>query len=317
MTRNWKLGVCCIASALLTLTVQAQTQGPFMGLKATDEPQLLAPDLIAQPFVEYNGTFSADGTLFFYTTQMPGTGVISYTEMTADGSWTAPRAAPFKSNFPEYDPLFSPDGKRLYFSSERTVNEGDEGGQSNIWYVDRQGDGWSDPVNIPLTEDADYFSSVTKTGIIYFNVWNEGDIFRAIPGEDGYEVERLPDVINGGEFNVGDPFISPDEDYIIYRGYAKERRAGEIFISFNQNGTWTTPQNLGEPINSKQHEMTPYVTTDGKIFIWASARLLEPYSLKAGELVSNQLDKQCSPDNGQLNIYYIKADFIEKLRPKK
>jgi len=89
-----------------------------------------------------------------------------------------------------------------------------------------------------------------------------------------------------------------------------------LYISFNINGEWTTPENLGEPINSSSHEMCPYVTTDGKFFIWASGRLQSYFSAKAGESLKEWQKKIQSSDNGNLNIYYRSADFIEKMKTK-
>lgn len=285
-----------------------------MGLRPTAVPQILAPDFIASNLTEYNGTFTPDGREFYYTSQMPGTSAITYTFLQNDNTWAIPKVASFASSFSEYDPLFSPDGKRLYFSSERPVLPEDEGGQSNIWYVERSAEGWSDPVNIPLTDKGDYYSSITSDGVIYFNVWDDGDIYKAIERDTGWHVERLPDEINGGKYDVGDPFISADEDYLIYRGYKQRGRAGELFISFKENGQWSTPQILDEPINSNRHEMCPYVTTDGKMFVFASARLQEEFLPQPNETLQKQQEKYASWDNGQLNIYYMSTDFIEKLR---
>ena len=288
--------------------------GPFMGMEATDEPQMLAPHLIATSIREYNGTFSPDGTEFFYTTNAPGLGVIFYSSMDSAGRWSQPVVAPFSGTYSEYDPLFSPDGEHLYFSSERPWADTVTQQKANTWRIDRTEDGgWTNPEYVKLTERGDYFSSTTTDGTIYFNVWNDGFLYKATPTDEGYDIEALPPVLNSGG-SAGDPFIAADESYLIYRGYDNSLGRGDLYISFNVEGEWSEPQNLGEPINSMFHEMCPYVTTDGRFFVWASARVTKKFSANPGDDVQGLLEQNNSYDNGQMNVYYMSADFIDEMR---
>lgn len=140
-------------------------------------------------------------------------------------------------------------------------------------------------------------------------------MYRALNTPDGYKVEALPEVLNSSN-GEGDPFVSPDEDYIIYRGYNNSLGRGDLYISYNINGDWTAPENLGEPINSSAHEMCPYVTVDGKYFIFSSSRIAEEYEFTATENLNAAKNKHHSKDNGELNIYYMSADFIAEKRKK-
>lgn len=294
---------------------ELEVEGEFMNMIPTIQPQLLVPELLASSLTEYNGTFNPEGDEFFFTTNTPSRGIICYTRMGPDGQWMEPKVAGFSGTYSEYDPLFSPDGNRLYFSSQRPIPENDKNTYTNIWYVERAGDSWSEPVYVDLNGYGNYYSSITNSGNIYFNVWNNGDMFKAIPAGDGYEVERLPDVLNSDE-GEGDPFISPDEDYIIFRGYKNSLGNGDLFISFNIDGQWTVPENLGEPINSQYHEMCPYVTIDKQYFIFASSRLKDKYPAIGGGNVKELRSKHQTFDNGDQNIYYMSAGFIEEMKEK-
>ncbi len=288
-------------------------KGPFFGVEPTDEPQLLAPELLASLTTEYNGTFSPDGTKFYYTTDIPSNAYITFTQMQADSTWSAPQIASFSGTYSDFDPLYAPYGKRLYFSSSRPKGDNEN---SKVWYVEQQGDVWSDPVRVMLTgeEDNEYYSSLTNSGIIYFNIWSKGDIYRAVPKDSIYEVELLPDVINAGG-DKGDPFIDPNEEYLIFRGYDDSLGRGDLYISFNIDGEWTSPENLGEPINSRSHEMCPWVSQDGKLFIFASGRIRDDLEVKALDPIANVHEKS-RYDNGALNLHYMSADFIKELRKK-
>lgn len=294
---------------------KSSIQGPFMNMVPTKEPKMLAPGYLASSFDEYNGTFSPDGKEFFFTTNTPKKGIICFIKMGQNQEWIKPQIARFSGEYSEYDPLFSPDGKRLYFSSERPIESRATTGMTNIWYVERVDSVWSEPKLVELGKEGNYYSSITKNGDIYFNIWNTGDIYKATKTPQGYKAEPLPEVINSKD-PEGDPFISPDEDYIIFRGYNNSLGFGDLFISFKIDDNWTQPENLGEPINSEDHEMCPYVTPDGKFFIFASSRMVEPYLSKPLNNLEDMRKKHRGPDNGELNIYYMSADFIDEKRNK-
>lgn len=284
--------------------------GPFLGIVPSEYPGLLGPEIISTSLTEYNGTFNPDGTAFFFTSEANRNGTIVYMEMLENGDWTRPATAPFSGEYSEYDPLFSPYGKRLYFSSERPVPGQPELNGTNIWAVQWTSEGWSDPQLVPLPGTGHYFSSVTSSGSVYFNDWSNGDIFEARPGEEGFSVVRLPKEING-QSDVGDAFIAADGSYLIFRGYFQDSYGqGDLYISFQTDSSWTEAINLGHPINSSAHEMCPYVTTDGKLFLFASSRLQEKYP----STLDAQRAKHLTYDNGNQNIYSISAAFIEAIR---
>ncbi len=289
--------------------------GAFMSMEATEQPKLLAPSILASSLDEYNGTFSPDGTEFYFTTNTPINGIITYSTMNNDSIWGIPKVAPFSGEYSEYDPLFSPDGKRLYFSSERPVAGVESSGATHIWYVEREGSGWSEARYLDLQEGGNYYSSITSTGDICFNRWRDGDMYIAKKRQDGYDIKALPAPVNSNG-DEGDPFISPDGDYIIFRAYNDGLGQGDLFITYKIGTHWSAPENLETPINSSAHELCPYVTTDGKFLIFASGRMESDYEAASNTSIVNVRDKHNSADNGELNIYYISADFIAERREK-
>jgi len=290
---------------------------PFFGLEPSYDVKLLAPNIISSSLFEYNGTFSPDGSAFYYTINLPDRGQIVFLELDKNNSWSKPRFAEFSSNFSEVDPIFSPDGSRLYFTSNRPLSDSSDLTRNNIWFVEKTENRWSKPQIVPLTETGDYYSSITNQGDIYFNTWTTGNIYRGVKTDSTYFVERLPDIINQDK-NVGDPFISPNEDYLIFRGTNLANTVGgsDLYISFNINNEWTAPMNLGEPINSKAGDICPLVTADGALFIFASNRMITEYDPQPLESIDSLRSKSTSFDNGSWNIFYTSTAFIEKLRLK-
>jgi hypothetical protein len=120
---------------------------------------------------EWGPVFSPDGNELFYTWQNPNGSQdyhINYMEK-IDGVWSTPIPAPFTdiNGSPEIEPNFTPDGKRLYFDSERQGGFG----KADIWYVEKTDTGWSMPVNAGDTINTIYndnFASFTEDGSMFF-----------------------------------------------------------------------------------------------------------------------------------------------------
>ncbi len=91
---------------------------------------------------------SPDGEYLFFTgCHMEGSqgGCDIYITMKQDGSWIKPINMGPNVNSRHWDaqPSLSPDGKRLYFASERSGGKG----KSDIWYVEFQNGTWGMPIN--------------------------------------------------------------------------------------------------------------------------------------------------------------------------
>lgn len=237
---SWKFmfATACFIQGCASATGEHEdtVRGVFFSIKPTDTLQVVAPNIVSSNLVEYNGTFSTDGTEFYYTVNFPGQAVISFMQMNSDSTWTKPAIASFSGEYSDVDPIFSPDGSRLYFTSNRPLIDSVKNSPHGIWYVERAGTGWSSPTFVALTGEGDYYSSVTKNGTIYFNVWKTGDIYRAVKTDSVYVAEKISEIINTDKAD-GDAFISADEDYIIFRGNNREDSFGgsDLYISFKIN----------------------------------------------------------------------------------
>ena len=107
-----------------------------------------------------------------------------------------------------------------------------------------------------------------------------------------YEHVELLDMPISTYYYEVDPFIAPDESYLII---CSNKSGGfgsfDIYISFpNAEGFWTEPINMGDKINSKFTEYIPSVTPDNKYFFFTSNK------------------------SGNREIYWVDAKIIDSFR---
>ena len=124
------------------------------------------------------------------------------------GEWTEPELLPISN--PKYwdsTPIFSPDGKRLYFASNRP---GGFGGV-DIWRANRRGkNAWGKVINIGSkinTEGNELFPFVAKNGNLYFS--SDGHV--GLGGLDVFVAKRIKRKITVE--NMGAPVNSYSDDF--------------------------------------------------------------------------------------------------------
>lgn len=325
----------------------AKLSGPYLGQTPPGkEPKLFAPGIISTGMNDRDAAFTPDGKEFYYSVFLKLKKQYMFTIMVSkeeNGCWTKPDTAPFSGLYTDVEPCISFDGKTFMFCSNRPLT-GSEPLVSdvNLWMMKRTESGWSEPRSVGETintPNMEAFPSLTKDGTLYFTR-NTGDFSkselyrsRLLNGEYT-EPEKLPEIINAREtplhFNA---FIAWDESYLILSSYRKEENHGkaDYYISFRDSkDNWSTPVNLGDTVNSTGHEVSPYVTRDGKYFFFASSKIAdENYFLDSGGFFTRPnafIDKKLiykdleqlyrRPQNGNQDIYWMDASFIEGLRLK-
>lgn len=215
----------------------------------------------------------------------------------------------------EGEPCFSKDGKTFFFTA--VVPPSNNSWHSDIFYMHKLDDGWSNPYRLDTLVNSlssEWNISCAKDDVIYFaserakgtNAWN-GDIYKAkyIRGKV-QDLEKLSEIINT-DYHESDPLIAPDESFLIFHsnrpgGFGiKDKDVNvvhcDLYISFNMDGKWTKPMNMGLEINTSGIEMAPALTPDGKYFLftrresintskpstiyWVSTKIFKKYRSKS------------------------------------
>ncbi|HYG04579.1 MAG TPA: hypothetical protein VD927_19160 [Chryseosolibacter sp.] len=237
------------------------------GSFAQIKPEILQPGKISNNGV-FGYTLSPDGQEAFWVHSNGGRDTLQLMHARkVNGDWQKAGFATFSGNYKwkDIDPMFSPDGNKILFQSTRPVPGQVDREGFDIWAVDRTKTGWGEPYHLGEginTDESESFASITSSGNIYFmkrsGEQNNSDIWMSKPVDGKYQTpENIGTPINT-LFRESNPFIAADESFIIYfssdtTGFGQV----DLYISFREDGKWTSPVNLGENINTSDAEFCP------------------------------------------------------------
>lgn len=251
---------------------------PTPGLEA----ERFAPGIVSTEAIELNGVFTPDGHEFFFTRLIDSVDTM-HRSVWNGSAWSPPEPLllfPDQARSAADDMAVSPDGRELYFLGQHRHEYAPEKPSYDLW-VSRRIDGrWAtaEVVPPPISTAADeLYPVVVADGSLYFTSSRAGglgpsSLFRAQRKPDGTFAAPLmvPPPING-EHGIGDTYVAPDESYMILSSRRlPSSGAGDLFVSFRlDDGTWSEPANLGDEINTADHEFCPMVTPDGKYLFFS------------------------------------------------
>ena len=214
--------------------------------------------------------FTPDGQTAFWVawdgkwgSSAAGPRTIYTAQLTASG-WSTPRPAAFSGSHSDDDPFVSPDGRWLYFVSDRPAYPGDPGSDGDIWRV---GLDQGEPVRLGINSDAQEYSPVVvASGALYFASAREGgdgqgDIYRAAPAADGFQpASGLGPAINSatGEWNL---WVSTNEQEMIFEASSRPTNLsipGDLYYSRHNGSGWLPAVPLTR-VNSRDSDLLPRV----------------------------------------------------------
>lgn len=208
----------------------------------------------------------------------------------ADGIYNSIKPEKLGSNintpFKDLKPLVSPDDKTLYFSRVgHPENNGGRKDLEDIWYSERDENGeWKDAKNLgePFNNDGPNFvSSVIpfNTGFILLlgNRYLKDRMIQGLSitykGDSSYSKPQPVLIDDYENFSPYASFqLSHNRDAIIMSVQRRNTLGGrDLYVTFLQDdGTWTTPKNLGEVINTSDEESSPFLAVDGRTLYFSS-----------------------------------------------
>ncbi|MBL7873038.1 MAG: OmpA family protein [Cyclobacteriaceae bacterium] len=193
------------------------------------------------------------------------------------------------SDFSEYNPLLSPDGKTLYFSRKNhPENVGGTSDKEDIWYSELGTDGkWSLAKNMgPQFNNAqpNFVNTVSSTPdgkavvILLGNKYlDKGKMVAGVSmstNVGGKWSDPKPlEIENDYNYNEkANYFLANTRKSLLMSVEREDTQGGrDLYVSFEKDdGTWTQPLNLGKGVNTVGEETAPFLASDDKTLYFSS-----------------------------------------------
>jgi Tol biopolymer transport system component len=322
------------ASAFLLLTIscagngllgQTPSKHPYDSDQPVLEPTVFGRGVISTGDFESHPAFTPDGKTLYFLKDSPAFNFWTIcVSQFRDGQWTPPEVAPFSGQYSDADPFISSDGSKFFFISNRPAKPGEKPKEDlDIWIMTKDGANWSAPVNLgpPINSSGnEWHPTLAGDGTIYFGSDRPGgrgqtDLYRARWVNGRYaEPENLGSSVNT-EADEFEPFIAPDQSFLIFMSTRpKGRGRSDLYVTYQQEGKWSAPVNLGDKINSAGSEYSPKISPNGRYFFWTTTRTTIESSQEKRLNYDELTQKIRSPGNGLGDVYYIDLGVL-KLKP--
>ncbi len=194
----------------------------------------------SNPYHEGPATFSADGTVMYFTRNVPKSKAKKtgeshlqiYESRWSNNHWSEGVVLPFcDENYSMGHPTLSADGRKLYFSSNMPGGLG----ENDIWVSELQNNKWSKPENMGSnvnTAANEMFPFIHPDGTLYFASDGWGgfgglDIFSATPVAEDWTVSNMGTPINTARDDHG-LVLNPDKT-LGYLASNRKRENDDIF----------------------------------------------------------------------------------------
>jgi len=192
------------------------------------------------------------------------------------------------SDYTEYNPLLSPDGKTMYFSRKNhPENVGGVEDKEDIWYSELGSDGkWSLAKNMgPQFNNAgpNFVNAVSstpdgQTSLVLGNKYlPNGKMVSGVSvsnNVNGNWTEPAPITIEN-DYNYNEKanyFLSNTRKSMIMSVERDDTHGSrDLYVSFQkQDGNWSEPLNLGDVVNTANEESAPFLAADDKTLYFSS-----------------------------------------------
>lgn len=313
---------------------------PYLGQEPPGlTPEVFAPGIISRAGFHLHSSlaFSPDGKEIYFTqfvSEPEVQGTICFIRQEGN-RWTEPRPAIFSGKYNDDSAAFTPDGKRLYFSSNRPYDNYPTSTDMHIWYVEKTESGWSEPIfeaNVNNLSSSAWRLAFSKDGTMYLTSGSSRpeagmysfDIFVSQFENGSYsKPQRLDQAFNTHKSETG-LIVEQEEGYMVFYRYDSENphELGLYFSHRGHSGKWSEGENMGPFFNSGMESVTQAasLSPDGK-YLFFLKRMEDSIYWVDADIIKNfyPVDKKWKiiheTQNDYVRIHNSACGFFQQLQP--
>jgi len=248
---------------------------------------------INSTFPDFSSVITADGKVMFFTSRRPSTEkeikknkeglekIYFTTYSDKNKKWSPATSIPEPVNAPSRhnsNIAVSNDGSWLL------IYRDDENGNGDIYESYQKGMTWTEPVKFPEpinTKSHESSASIAPDGRTIYFVSDRAEGSKG--GRDIWYCTKDDNGKWGKAVNIGEPintkedeeavFIHPDGKTLYFSSKRKGGLGGyDVYVTTNEKGFWSTPTNVGAPINTADDDLFFVLTASGKTAYYSSSR---------------------------------------------
>jgi hypothetical protein len=185
-----------------------------------------------------------------------------------------PVPGPINTAGAEDAPVISRDGERffIFFTPDAQVPPEEQllDCVTGIWWSERDGRGWTEPVRAWLSDDLSLDGPMCEQdGTLWFasfrlGGYKEGDIYTATFDGTEWHWQNAGQLLNS-DYQIGECYLTAYGDTMVY---ARDSAFGiygqyDLWESYRVHAGWSEPANLGPVVNSSTYDGWPYLSPDG------------------------------------------------------
>jgi hypothetical protein len=261
----------------------------IMTLLAAASAQLVGP--VSSPLNDYNPSFDrVERQMVFARSEADFRDAKIYIATRRGGAWSKPERIAFSDDrYSDSDPWLAPDGRTLYFVSDRPTPSRPNKKDLDIWRARLVDGRWSAPehlgdaVNSPGPE----LGPEVHRGVLTFSSVRKGgrgalDIYAAVLGDGRPDHAALLDgPFNSAESDSDLTFSTDGRHAAFWRGSGP---AARIYVSAKSPAGWSEPQPLSDTVNIGPFNFTPAFSRDGRWLHFASTRQRDGQALGMADI---------------------------------
>ncbi|MBL7978674.1 MAG: PD40 domain-containing protein [Bacteroidetes Order II. Incertae sedis bacterium] len=259
------------------------------------EKSIKIPELFAEGVIstkqnsEFDICFSPDGKKAYFTRRVANEKQKIYVTSFVNKRWEKPKIASFSTDRDE-NPFITPDGKTLYFGSERAIPNRINMGNfdMNIWKVELVDGIWSAPIPLPesinqvqlekeewpSSNENSFFSHNGK--VFYLATMLRGtqniELFETKKNDQEFtKLTRIEGLFDEDKYWKSNPVLSPDGKYLVFNAYGTPLGEGgeDIYVAQKTGKGWSKAKSIGKLVNTKNEEGSARFSRDGKYFFFS------------------------------------------------